>query len=90
MNSVLLSERGVSFHIWLGVVQHDPLAVGQWRHYKWKRSDVDIPNTDEIWSNRYLPSVAHPESCGYFISYWVDSRLHDDCCSMVQEFICEW
>ena len=90
MNSVLLSERGAMMSIWLGVVQSDPLAVGTHRHYKWKRSDVDIPSTTAMWANRYLPSADHPESCGYFIPTWGDSRLHDDQCSFRIDFICEW
>ena len=71
-------------------MQRDPVAVGKNRDYKWKRFDVDIPSTDEIWANRYVPSVDHRESCGYFITYRVDSRLQDDQCSKVQDFICEW
>ena len=77
-------------YIWLGVVQRDPLAVGQWRHYKWKRSDVDIPSTEEMWANRYVPSEVYPEACGFFNTNKVNSLLHDDLCTEYHRFICEW
>ena len=86
---MFLGKEFVS-HIWVGVVQRDPLAVGQFRDYKWKRSDVDIPSTEEMWANRYVPSEASPESCGYVITTWIDSRLFDGYCSIARFFICEW
>ena len=77
-------------NIWLGIVQRDPLAVGQRRDYKWKRSDVNVPNTWAIWANRYVPTEDHPEACGYFITSSINSRFHDDNCFTHLRFICEW
>ena len=65
-------------YIWLGIVQRDPLAVGRWRNYKWKRSDVNVPSTLKVWENRYVPTEDHPEACGYFIASSINSRFHDD------------
>ena len=76
--------------VWLGVVQLDPLAVGKFRHYKWKRSNMSIPNTGMVWGNRYVPTVSYPEACGHFIHDLSDSRLYDHSCSSNIWFICEW
>ena len=76
--------------VWLGAVQRDPLAVGRWRHYKWKRSNVDIPSTGEMWHNRYVPTDSYPEACGQLIPNSFNSRLHDESCYDQVLFICEW
>ena len=78
---------GVSGGIWLGIIQSDPQAVGQHRDYKWKRSDENVPNTWAIWANRYLPSKDQPEACGYFNTATVNSRLHDNRCTHIRQFI---
>ena len=86
----VLPERRVLSEVWLGVVQRNPLDVDQFREYKWERSDVDVPSTEEMWANRYHPSESQAEICGYFMTTLVDSRLLDGSCSFARYFICEW
>ena len=76
--------------LWLGIIQLDINAVGRFRHYKWERSNVDIPSAGEYWANRYVPAENHPISCGYFKMPGNDARLFDGSCAGRIGLICEW
>ena len=72
--------------VWRGIVQSDPTAVDKFREYKWKRSNIAIPNTIAVW---YVPE-AHPESCGNFRGEKPDSHFSDESCFGRTWFLCEW
>ena len=81
-------KGAVSF--WTLGVQRDPNDVSQWRSYKWYWSDAEIPNSEEYWTNRYVPSGTNELACGYVNTDSGDYRLHDHSCSSHRHGLCEW
>ena len=75
---------------WVGIVQRDPNELGQFRQYKWLRSDVEVPNTTHYWWNRYLPSSSYPEACGHVHLGKDNSEFHDNDCAVGAGLICEY
>ena len=79
----------ISF-LWVGITQRDLLQKGQFREYKFYKSGVNIPSTNEHWANRFLPSYDYPEACGHIVLSTDNWQFHDEDCIVNQGFICEW
>ena len=74
---------------WVGIVQGNPQDTSIKRDYKWLRSDDNIPNSGEIWANRYVP-YKRDTACGQILPHSENSKLHDNYCTQKVGFICEW
>ena len=79
-------------HLWLGIIQRDLQQRGGMRDFKFYISAIEVPSTNEYWSNRYLPENAiHSEGCGYIVPSDNNSKFHDKRCENNNNgFICEW
>ncbi len=80
---------------WLGIIERDPVQIGNRRDYKWLTSGLDIPSTDQFWENRYVSHTLTEGACGYISSYDTahEAKFYDKPCSestIITAFICEW
>ena len=69
----------ISF-LWVGITQRDLLQKGQFREYKFYKSGVNIPSTNEHWANRFLPSYDYPEACGHIVLSTDNWQFYDEDC----------